>query len=75
MNGKSAGYNPSLFEHLWGWSFAIAILGIIIVTFVISDTRELPMTIIGVSSGRCDDGNFATFFSFQRSVETAGGID
>jgi len=74
MNGKSAGYNPSLFEHLWGWSFAIAILGIIIVTFVISDTRELPMTIIGAVLGVAMTV-FATFFSFQRSVETAGGID
>lgn len=64
MNGKSAGHNPSLFEHLWGWSFAIAILGIIIVTFVISDTRELPMTIIGAVLGVAMTV-FATFFLFK----------
>lgn len=64
MKNSSAGYKSSLTEHLWGWFFAIAILGIIIMTYVISDTHELPMTIIGAVLGVAMTV-FATFFLFQ----------
>lgn len=64
MSIKPAHSKTSLYEQLWGWSFAIAILGIIAVTFVISDTHELPMTIIGAVLGVAMTV-FATFFLFK----------
>lgn len=47
MNRKPDAYGISLFGQLWGRAFATAILGIVIVAVVISDSRELPVTIIG----------------------------
>ena len=64
MSNRSTEYKSSLFEQIWGWSFAIAIIGIIIVTLVISDARELPMTIIGAVLGVAMTV-FATFFLFK----------
>lgn len=64
MSDKSAKRMGSLSEQLWGWSFAIAILGIVIVTFTISDTHDLPMTIIGAVLGVAMTV-FATFFLFK----------
>lgn len=64
MNSNPFSYKSSIFDHLWGWSFAIAILGIITVTFVISDTHELPVTIIGAVLGVAMTV-FATFFLFK----------
>lgn len=64
MSIKPAHSKTTLYEQLWGWSFAIAILGIIAVTFVISDTHELPMTIIGAVLGVAMTV-FATFFLFK----------
>ena len=54
----------SLFEQLWGWAFAIAILGICVVTDFIADTKDLPLTIIGAVLGVAMTV-FATFFLFK----------
>ncbi len=64
MSNRPTEYKSSLFEQIWGWSFAIAIIGIIIVTLVISDAHELPMTIIGAVLGVAMTV-FATFFLFK----------
>ncbi|MDE6265111.1 MAG: hypothetical protein K2M11_08200 [Paramuribaculum sp.] len=54
----------SLFEQLWGWAFAIAILGICVVTYFLADTKDLPLTIIGAVLGVAMTV-FATFFLFK----------
>lgn len=64
MTANKASQKNTLSEQLWGWSFALAILGIVIVAFTISDTRELPMTIIGAVLGVAMTV-FATFFLFK----------
>lgn len=57
--------NKSLWhEKIWAWAFAITILGIIAVTYVISEAHELPMTIIGAVLGVAMTV-FATYFLFQ----------
>lgn len=64
MIANTSVQKSSLSEQLWGWAFAMAILGIVIVAFTISDTRELPMTIIGAVLGVAMTV-FATFFLFK----------
>ncbi|MDE7437256.1 MAG: hypothetical protein K2M93_02105 [Muribaculaceae bacterium] len=61
---KSASENSSLYERLWGCFFAIAIAGLIVVTYSLSETKELPMTIIGAVLGVAMTV-FATFFLFK----------
>ncbi|MDE6268102.1 MAG: hypothetical protein K2M04_03365 [Muribaculaceae bacterium] len=61
---KAASENSSLNEKLWGWFFAIAIAGLVVVTYSLSDTKELPMTIIGAVLGVAMTV-FATFFLFK----------
>ncbi|MDE6384296.1 MAG: hypothetical protein K2K79_08135 [Paramuribaculum sp.] len=51
-------------EKWWGYFFAIAILGIIIVTYTISDSQDLPLTIIGAVLGVAMTV-FATYFLFK----------
>ena len=64
LMSKSASQNSSLNDRLWGWFFAISIAGLIVVTYSLSDTNELPMTIIGAVLGVAMTV-FATFFLFK----------
>ncbi len=63
--GQHSSENKS-FLSKWWWAvlFSIAILGIIIVTATISDSRDLPLTIIGAVLGVAMTV-FATFFLFK----------
>ncbi len=63
MSNKSSQKIP-LLEKLWAWLFACAILGLIIVSYSVSETKELPMTIIGAVLGVAMTV-FATFFLFK----------
>lgn len=63
MNEK-VGTPPSLTEKLWGYFFAVAILCIVIITFAIADSRDLPLTIIGAVLGVAMTV-FATYFLFK----------
>ncbi len=51
-------------EKWWSIAFAIAILGIAVVTVSLADSRELPLTIIGAVLGVAMTV-FATFFLFK----------
>lgn len=51
-------------EKYWWLAFAIAIIGIVIVTVSLSDLKELPMTIIGAVLGVAMT-IFATYFLFK----------
>ncbi len=51
-------------ERWWGYFFAIAILCIVIVTFTVADSRDLPLTIIGAVLGVAMTV-FATYFLFK----------
>ena len=51
MNKKSASESSSLYEKRWGWFFAVSIVGLIVVTYSLAETKELPMTIIGAVLG------------------------
>lgn len=54
----------SYLEKWWGFAFAIAIIGIVVVTVFLADSRELPLTIIGAVLGVAMTV-FATFFLFK----------
>lgn len=54
----------SAMEKWWGLSFAVAIIGIAVVSVAVADSRELPMTIIGAVLGVAMTV-FATFFLFK----------
>lgn len=62
-NGRKS-YNTSVFDQLWGYFFAIAIIGIVIVTYSCTEAPELPLTIIGATLGVAMTV-FATFFLFK----------
>ncbi|MCM1140675.1 MAG: hypothetical protein NC453_19060 [Muribaculum sp.] len=51
-------------EKWWGLAFAISILGIVVVTVSLADSKELPTTIIGAVLGVAMTV-FATFFLFK----------
>ena len=54
----------TLIEKLWGYLFAIAIIGIMIVTVLICESKDLPLTIIGAVLGVAMTV-FATYFLFK----------
>lgn len=54
----------TVLEKWWGLAFAIAMIGIVVVTVSLADSRELPLTIIGAVLGVAMTV-FATFFLFK----------
>lgn len=56
--------HPSVTEKWWGYFFAVAILCIVILTFAIADSKDLPLTIIGAVLGVAMTV-FATYFLFK----------
>ncbi len=54
----------TILEKWWGFAFAIAILGIVVVTVSLADSKELPTTIIGAVLGVVMTV-FASFFLFK----------
>ena len=54
----------TLIEKLWGYLFAIAIIGIMIVAVLICESKDLPLTIIGAVLGVAMTV-FATYFLFK----------
>lgn len=56
--------STSTIEKWWAYLFAISIIGIAVVTVALSDTKELPLTIIGALLGVAMTV-FATYFLFK----------
>lgn len=56
--------NQTLIEKWWGYLFAIAFICIIIVAVLISESKDLPLTIIGAVLGVAMTV-FATYFLFK----------
>lgn len=54
----------TVLEKCWGFAFAAAIIGIVVITISLVDSRELPLTIIGAVLG-VTMTVFATFFLFK----------
>ena len=64
MKERAELQKTTTFEKLWAWFFAIAIVGLVVVTYSLAETKELPMTIIGAVLGVAMTV-FATFFLFK----------
>lgn len=64
MNQSNSDTQSFLEKWWWAILFSLAILGIIVVTISISDTQDLPLTIIGAVLGVAMT-IFATFFLFR----------
>lgn len=64
LQESTVGNNQSLSEKWWWFWFTITLVGIVAVTIVLVDSKDLPITIIGAVLGVAMTV-FATFFLFK----------